>query len=482
MAKPKGTTTRTYVCRGHLNDFHAHDVLFQHRVQAGILYDAAITEMQNRYPALTLNGNQAQKLATSVSQQLGINRGPLNQRCRIAVVSNAANNHNNHVKHDAGLPTPYDERPVRTIETFAHGTRHKKPLVILHNAENRQCHAVLHIPGFPRIQLTSSRLLPQDQPTYASVSVNHRQITVQLTYRIPQQAMPPSNHWDPHDALGIDLGVTELIATSNGLSFTGVKQQKLQDKIKRALHTRSAMVRKAIREKRAGYRPVLDEHNHQVRTATNRPKRRLVWLKWQPHPVEKERKVLCEADKPPKEYRQASQCVSRLLKQRQRQRKSYRHQVAAAIVKHCLAHGIQLIAVEKLHIRNLTKSARGTVSNPGKNVAQKRGLNRRILEQGWAEVVEYIKYKARSRGVRLLQVNPLNTSQTCSQCGHRDKKARHGKQFHCTNADCGYEADADDNAAANIADRGTYYYLKRYGVTLDSIRERRLNPPLPSTE
>ena len=87
-----------------------------------------------------------------------------------------------------------------------------------------------------------------------------------------------------------------------------------------------------------------------------------------------------------------------------RQRRAYRHQVAASIVKHCIARGIQLIALEQLPIPNLTKSGRGTIENPGKRVAQKRGLNRRILEQGWAELTEFIKYKARYHAIRLVQV------------------------------------------------------------------------------
>jgi ribosomal protein S27AE len=82
----------------------------------------------------------------------------------------------------------------------------------------------------------------------------------------------------------------------------------------------------------------------------------------------------------------------------------------------------------------------------------------------------------------LVQINPIGTSQTCSHCGHRDQKARHGKRFQCAKAGCGYEADADANAAENIGDRGSYYYLKRYGVTLDDVREQRLCPPLPCAE
>lgn len=96
-------------------------------------------------------------------------------------------------------------------------------------------------------------------------------------------------------------------------------------------------------------------------------------------------------------------------------------------------------------------------------------------------MLQFIKYKARSHGVRSVQVNPINTSQTCSQCGHRDQKSPHSKRFHCTNIDCRYEADADANAAANIANRGAYYYLKRYGIgphktaaALPAAAERRV--------
>ena len=157
-----------------------------------------------------------------------------------------------------------------------------------------------------------------------------------------------------------------------------------------------------------------------------------------------------------------------------RQRRAYRHQVAASIVRHCVAHGIQLIALEKLPIPNLTKSGRGTIENPGQRVAQMRGLNRRILEQGWAELTEFIRYKARYHAIRLVQVYASGTSQTCSTCGNRDAKSRKGKQFCCTG--CHYKADADHNAALNIGDRGTYIYVKRKGGTLADIRQQRLMP------
>ena len=268
-------------------------------------------------------------------------------------------------------PQKYAGLPVKTIETFANGDRLKKPLVTF----NRNGNAALRFPGLPPIRLICCRPLPDDQPTYCSVSVHGKQVKVSLTYRVPQQPLPPDGLWNPHAVLGVDVGITDLTATSAGISHSGIKQRQLQDKIKHAIQIRQAMVRKAMLAGLAGYRPVLDENHRQLKTEQGTPRRYLHWIK----------------GKPTKEYRKANQCVSTLLRQRMRQRRAYRHQVAASIVKHCVAHGIQLIALEKLPIPNLTKSGRGTIVNPGHRVAQKRGLNRRILEQGWAELTEFIQ-------------------------------------------------------------------------------------------
>ncbi|MDY5721346.1 MAG: hypothetical protein SPK55_02015, partial [Succinivibrio sp.] len=52
-----------------------------------------------------------------------------------------------------------------------------------------------------------------------------------------------------------------------------------------------------------------------------------------------------------------------------------------------------VICVEDLCIKNMTKSAKGTVSKPGRNVRQKSGLNRAILNQGWGEFLFCLEYK-----------------------------------------------------------------------------------------
>lgn len=454
MAKPKNTATRTFVAHGRLHrGTNAHEVLKERRVAAGILFDATISELAENHAGEILNGNQAQLLTTVVANNLGLQRGPLDNRCRIAISQKAVTAWNNHVKHDFGLPQKYDSEPLRTIETFANNRKYEKPLVTI----NENGNAKLHFPGLPPIRLYCCQPLPDDQPTYASVSVDGRKVQVSLVYRVPQKPLPPEGQWDPYNVLGIDRGIIELIATSAKVSYEGLAQNKLDEKIKQARRVKQAMVRKAVKAGLAGFWALLDENNRQVLTAKGNPRRYLKWFR----------------GKPTKEYRRAARCLSSLLKQRARQKKAYRHQVSAHVVKYCVQNGIHLIALEKLEIPNMTKSAKGTVENPGRNVAQKRSLNRRILDQGWGEVERQIRYKARREGIRVVDVYAGGTSKTCSACGHKDKKSRKGKIFQCTG--CGFQTDADHNAALNIGDRGTYIFVQRKGVTLEQIRRYRLN-------
>ena len=101
----------------------------------------------------------------------------------------------------------------------------------------------------------------------------------------------------------------------------------------------------------------------------------------------------------------------------------------------------------------LSRSAAGTVENPGKNVRAKSGLNRSILDQGWGEFKRQLQYKATWNGGKVVFVPPQYTSQQCSQCGHTEKENRKTQaKFKCLA--CGYETHADLNAALNILAAG----------------------------
>lgn len=108
-----------------------------------------------------------------------------------------------------------------------------------------------------------------------------------------------------------------------------------------------------------------------------------------------------------------------------------------------------LIVLENLQITNMVKSASGTKEKPGKNVAQKRGLNRAINRQGWGMFARMLAYKAKTTGTKIALVDPKYTSQTCPQCKHRAAENRLTQaKFVCVN--CGYSDNADAVAAFNV--------------------------------
>jgi putative transposase len=112
-----------------------------------------------------------------------------------------------------------------------------------------------------------------------------------------------------------------------------------------------------------------------------------------------------------------------------------------------LGRRFDVIRVENLRIKNMTRSARGTLEAPGRNVRAKAGLNRGILAAGWGLMVHRLEQKAPGR---VEKVHPAFTSQTCNACGHCAPDNRKSQAvFRCQS--CGHTGHADINAARNIA-------------------------------
>jgi putative transposase len=112
-----------------------------------------------------------------------------------------------------------------------------------------------------------------------------------------------------------------------------------------------------------------------------------------------------------------------------------------------LARRFDVIKVEDLRIAGMTRSARGTVAEPGRNVGQKAGLNREIARSGWGQLVTRLEHKAPGR---VQKVSAAYTSQRCSACGHIAAGSRESQsRFRCVA--CSFASNADVNAAMNIA-------------------------------
>jgi putative transposase len=112
-----------------------------------------------------------------------------------------------------------------------------------------------------------------------------------------------------------------------------------------------------------------------------------------------------------------------------------------------IARRFDVIRVEDLKIGHMTRSAKGTRGNPGRNVRAKSGLNREIMRSGWGLLVRRLEDKAPGR---VEKIKPAFTSQCCSACGHIAAESRKSQALFACVA-CGFACNADVNAARNIA-------------------------------
>jgi putative transposase len=175
-------------------------------------------------------------------------------------------------------------------------------------------------------------------------------------------------------AVGVDLGVTNFAALSNGELIPGPR----------------------------AYRTAV----HRLRLAQRRVSRRL---------------------KGSKRHRKAVLLLARQHERIRNLRRNHAHQLSRQLVAR-----FNLIAVENLNLQGL---ARGRLAKD-------------INDQGWAEFLRLLGYKAEDAGVQVVRVPPASSSQTCSDCGMLVPKALSQRTHRCPS--CGLVVDRDVNAARNI--------------------------------
>ena len=343
----------------------------------------------------------------------------------------------NHLRHTApaegskpaSKPRQKSPERFRTITLLSPTTK-----VTFLNSTNSNLK--LMVKGLPAITLSSTQKLPNDQqPATIHITLKRGKVHLRLVY--DQPAHPPLK---PKDlvltALGIDLGNAVTVATSAGDNYCSPNERALYAQIKAAQQKLQHTIEAGIRLGLCGFKAVLNDQNKQVLSSKDKPRRELVWLK-----------------APTKSYAKARQLLSEVYERRNTLRHDFKHRVTTRIIQRALAQGIDLIAVEDLQILNMTGSARGTEANPGRNVRAKSGLNRSILQQGWAEILQMLAYKAQKAGIHFISVWPARSSQTCNICQAVDPKSRRSQaDFTCTS--CGHHENSDTNASKVIAQRG----------------------------
>jgi len=131
-------------------------------------------------------------------------------------------------------------------------------------------------------------------------------------------------------------------------------------------------------------------------------------------------------------------------------RRDFHHKTARALISQC-----DVIALENLNTAGMTRRPppRADPGKPGAFLANraraKAGLNRSILDAGWAQFTSILTGKAEEAGRRVVLVNPAGTSIGCHRCGRRcDRRCQ--KTVICPVHGA---MDADVNGARNIASR-----------------------------
>ena len=192
------------------------------------------------------------------------------------------------------------------------------------------------------------------------------------------------------DTLGVDRGINNICTLSDGTNYAGDKLNAYREKRYR--------VRRSLQMKAAQMKAAKG-----TRTSTRRNCRRL---------------------------------LSTLSGKERRFQKHINHEISKDFVAKAKANK-QTIVLEDL--ASIHQSAR-----------QRKSQRRRFHSWAFYELEQFIRYKAAFAGVPVVSIDPRYTSQTCHACKHIG--TRRGADFKCES--CGYEADADANAARNIAQHG----------------------------
>ncbi|MFB6556561.1 RNA-guided endonuclease InsQ/TnpB family protein [Streptomyces sp. NPDC056405] len=216
---------------------------------------------------------------------------------------------------------------------------------------------------------------------------------------VPAEELPPTG-----GTVGIDMGVAHFLTTSDGE------------------HVANPRFLKAMAEE-------LAEAQRHLATFPRRTRQRT------------------------KRHRAAARKVARLHGKIRRQRLDFHHKTARTLIAD---HDV--IAHERLNTVGMTKSPapKANPEQPGgflpNGAAAKAGLNRSILDAGWAQFLGILADKAESAGRLVVPVDARNTSRTCPECGHGAKENRVTQaNFACVR--CGFAANADHVGATNVLNR-----------------------------
>lgn len=146
------------------------------------------------------------------------------------------------------------------------------------------------------------------------------------------------------------------------------------------------------------------------------------------HALARAQRHLSKAEKGTKAKKKQRKVVVRIHERIKNRRQNFIQQQVARLVKR-----FGLIAVEGLVVRNMVKNPK---------------LAKSIADAAWSLFFAHLLCRAEEAGREVVRVNPAYTSQTCSDCGHRQEMPLSVRVYECPN--CGLVIDRDHNGSKNI--------------------------------
>ena len=281
----------------------------------------------------------------------------------------------------------------------------------------------IHAKSLPRLTFTVDGRLPRgEQPRIIGITRTPRRLNDRLVFQVEKVIPEPTRK-----SVGIDPGVKNLLTAVDDqggvLHVPGLDDTRYRKTMRRLRRRMQRQRDAALKEGRARF---ISHRNKSGKT-----KQRFRWT-----------------EGPSRSYLKTMAQLRRVEQKRQDSLHGLQHRITSQLVKD---HAV--VCIEDTRIANMVRSAKGTVDNPGSNVRQKAGLNRSILFQGWYGIRMKLDYKCQWYSRNMVAVPAINTSRLCGRCGSTDQKNRRSQSlFKCV--DCGYQCNADVNAAENIRRQG----------------------------
>ena len=162
----------------------------------------------------------------------------------------------------------------------------------------------------------------------------------------------------------------------------------------------------------------------------------------------------------PRKSKRRQHAVTQHRKRNQRFRQHRTQEIRRQIREVLETEQPKILAVEALRPRNMMASARGTTTNPGKNVARKKGLNRTLAEASLGLTGDLLRQEAAKLKIPVMKIAAAGSSQSCPSCSYRHRNNRESQAvFRCRR--CAFQANADWTASVIIRNRAYYRLCER---------------------